>query len=100
MIPSRAYITARQLIDPDADYTVHVRTETGWTRPADPDHRELPGLDVLLAARRLLRAQPAGRVSSTHPDALDMRTGDGQLWLRFVATTLGDNAPGPTEPAP
>ncbi|MFD8882183.1 hypothetical protein ACFV0H_06615 [Streptomyces erythrochromogenes] len=99
MTPGRAYATARQLIDPDADYTVQVRTETGWTRPADPDHRELPGLDVLLAARRLLRAQPPGRVSSTRPDALDMHTGDGRLWLRFVATTLGDKTPGPTEPA-
>ncbi|WP_331729024.1 hypothetical protein OG592_43135 (plasmid) [Streptomyces avidinii] len=99
MTPGRTYATARQLIDPDADYTVHVRTETGWTQPADPDHRELPGLDVLLATRRLLRAQPAGRVSSTHPDTLDMHTGDGRLWLRFVATTFGDNDPGPAEPA-
>ncbi|MFJ5850862.1 hypothetical protein [Streptomyces sp. NPDC092903] len=99
MIPGRAYASARQLIDPDADYTVHVHTETGWTRPADPDHRELPGLDVLLAARRLLRAQPAGRVNSTHPDTLDMHTADGRLWLRFIATTLGENAPGPAEPA-
>ncbi|GGR80719.1 hypothetical protein GCM10010269_19820 [Streptomyces humidus] len=99
MTPDRAYATARQLIDPDADYTVHVRTDTGWTQPADPDHRELPGLDVLLAARRLLRARPAGHVGSTHPDTLDMHTGDGRLWLRFTATTLGDNDPGPAEPA-
>ncbi|WP_214355198.1 hypothetical protein, partial [Streptomyces sp. CJ_13] len=99
MTIGHAYATARQLIDPDADYTVHVRTETGWTQPADPDHRELPGLDVLLAARRLLRAQPAGRVSSTHPDTLDLHTGDGRLWLRFVPTTLGDNDPAPAEPA-
>jgi hypothetical protein len=99
MTPDRAYATARQLIDPDADYTVHVRTETGWTQPADPDHRELPGLDVLLAARRLLRARPAGHVSSTHPDTLDMHTGDGRLWLRFAATTLSHNDPGPAEPA-
>ncbi|MFB8000043.1 hypothetical protein ACFC4G_45645 [Streptomyces sp. NPDC056002] len=70
MTPDRAYATARQLIDPDADYTVHVRTDTGWTQPADPDHRELPGLDVLLAARRLLRAQPPGRVSSEVPPAV------------------------------
>ncbi|WP_030390853.1 hypothetical protein [Streptomyces sp. NRRL S-241] len=84
MTPDRAYTTARQLIDPDADYTVQVRTETGWTQPGDPDHRELPGLDVLLAARRVLRAQPAGRVSSPHPDTLDIHTGDGQLWLRFT----------------
>lgn len=86
MTPDRAYTTARQLIDPDADYTVHVRTETGWAQPGDPDHRELPGLDVLLAARRVLRAQPAGRVSSPHPDTLDIHTGDGQLWLRFTTT--------------
>ncbi|MGQ4402181.1 hypothetical protein ACN6K4_002924 [Streptomyces hayashii] len=99
MTPDRAYATARQLIDPDADYTVRVRTDTGWTQPADPDHRELPGLDVLLAARRLLRARPAGHVASTHPDILDMRTSDGRLWLRFTATTLGDDDPGPAEPA-
>ncbi|MFF6979344.1 hypothetical protein ACFZAV_16725 [Streptomyces sp. NPDC008343] len=99
MNPNHAYATARQLIDLDADYTVHIRTATGWTQPTDPDHRELPGLDVLLAARRLLRARPAGHVGSTHPDTLDMHTGDGQLWLRFAATTPGDNDPAPAEPA-
>ncbi|MEU1154625.1 hypothetical protein ABZ369_16615 [Streptomyces sp. NPDC005918] len=93
MTPDRAYATARQLIDPDADYTVHVRTETGWTQPADPDHRELSGLDVLLAARRLLRARPAGHIGSPHPDTLDMHTSDGRLWLRFTATTRNDNDP-------
>ncbi|MFI6113229.1 hypothetical protein [Kitasatospora sp. NPDC051164] len=98
MTPDRAYATARQLIDPDADYTVHVRTDTGWTQPADPDHRELPGLDVLLAARRLLRAQPPGRISSTHPDTLDMHSGDDRFWLRFVATPAEEN-PAHAEPA-
>ncbi|MEV6581383.1 hypothetical protein AB0M92_24845 [Streptomyces sp. NPDC051582] len=99
MTADRAYATARQLIDPDADYTVHVRIETGWTQPADPDHRELPGLDVLLAARRLLRSRPAGHIGNPHPDTLDMHTGDGRLWLRFTATTLNDNDPGPAQPA-
>ncbi|WP_031064241.1 hypothetical protein [Streptomyces sp. NRRL F-5527] len=94
MTPDRDYATARQLIDPDADYTVHVRAESGWAQPADPDHRKLPGLDVLLAARRLLRARPAGRVESTTPDTLDLRTGDGRLRLRFTATVT-EYAPGP-----
>ncbi|MFD6974496.1 hypothetical protein [Streptomyces sp. NPDC059949] len=88
MTPDHAYAAARQLIDPDADYAVHVRTDTGWQRPGDPDQRELPALDVLLAARRVLRSEPAGRVWSTRPDTLNVRTGDGQIWLRFTVTTL------------
>ncbi|MFD8727761.1 hypothetical protein [Streptomyces sp. NPDC059611] len=82
----RAYAAARQLIDPDADYTVHARSETGWTQPADPDHQELPGLDVLLAARRVLRSELTGRVWSTRSDTLNVRTGNGLVWLRFTAT--------------
>lgn len=35
----RAYATVRQLINPDADYTVHARSETGWTQPSDTDHQ-------------------------------------------------------------
>ncbi|MFD0437326.1 hypothetical protein [Streptomyces chartreusis] len=93
MNPDHAYAAARQLIDPDADYTVRIRTDTGWTQPTDPDHPELPGLDVLLAARRVLRARPAGHVESTSPDTLDIRTGDGRLWLRFTNTTLDSHAP-------
>ncbi|WP_328373476.1 hypothetical protein OG800_50375 (plasmid) [Streptomyces sp. NBC_00445] len=88
MKPDQAYTAARQAIDPDADYIVHVRTDTGWTRPGDPDQRELPGLDVLLAARRVLRAQPAGSVWCTPGEALNVRTGDGRLWLRFVPSHL------------
>ncbi|MET9103665.1 hypothetical protein [Streptomyces antibioticus] len=99
MNPNHAYATARQLIDPDANYTVHTRTDNGWTQPTDPNHRELPGLDVLLAARRVLRARPAGHVQSTGPNTLDIRTGDGQLWLRF---TTGSSSAGqaPGDPAP
>ncbi|MEU5137752.1 hypothetical protein [Streptomyces californicus] len=82
----RSYAATRQLIDPDADYTVHARSETDWTQPADSDHQELPGLDVLLAARRVLRSEPAGRVWSTRSDTLNVRTGNGQVWLRFTAT--------------
>jgi hypothetical protein len=96
MIPDHAYGNARQLIDPDADYTVHIRTDNRWTQPTDPDHRELPGLDVLLAARRVLRARPVGHVQSTSPDTLDIRTGDGRLWLRFTDTTLSDPADEPS----
>lgn len=99
MSPDRAYTTARQLIDPDADYTVHMRTDNDWTQPTDPDHRELPGLDVLLAARRVLRARPAGHVESTSPDTLDIRTGDGRLWLRFTTASPGTGLV-PGEPAP
>ncbi|WP_420082914.1 hypothetical protein ACN6AT_38325 (plasmid) [Streptomyces sp. JL4002] len=98
MNPNHAYAIAAQLIDLDANYTVHIRTDSGWTQPTDPDHRELPGLDVLLAARRVLRARPAGHVQSTSPNTLDIRTGDGQLWLRFIDTTLGENGPAPDEP--
>ncbi|MFE3163317.1 hypothetical protein [Streptomyces sp. NPDC059224] len=99
MIPDHAYATARQLIDPDANYTVHIRTDNGWTQPTDPSHRELPGLDVLLAARRVLRPRPAGHVQSTSPDTLDIRTGDGRLWLRFTtASSSAGQAPG--DPAP
>jgi hypothetical protein len=83
-----AYTAARQAIDPDAGYVVHVRTGTGWTQPGDPDQRELPGLDVLLAARRVLRAQPAGRVWCTPGDTLNVSTGNGRLWLRFVLSYL------------
>lgn len=99
MNPNHAYATARRLIDPDADYTVHIRTDTSWTQPTDPDHRELPGLDVLLAARRVLRAQPAGHVESTIPNTLDIRTADGQLWLRFTAASPS-TCQVPGEPAP
>ncbi|WP_030841402.1 hypothetical protein [Streptomyces sp. NRRL S-475] len=99
MNPNHAYAAARQLIDPDADYTIHIHTDTGWTQPTDPNHRELPGLDVLLAARRVLRARPAGHVQSTSPDTLDIRTGDGRLWLRFTDTTLGECDSAPDEPA-
>lgn len=98
MNPDHAYAIARQLIVPDTDYTVHIRTNTGWTQPTDPDHRELPGLDVLLAARRVLRARPAGHVQSTSPDTLDIRTGDGRLWLRFTDTTLSESGSAPGEP--
>ncbi|MFD8947600.1 hypothetical protein ACFV0B_01905 [Streptomyces xanthophaeus] len=93
MNPDRNYATARQLINPDAHYTVYICTDAGWTRPATPDHQELPGLDVLLAARRALRAQPAGRVESTRPDTLDIRTHDGRLWLRFTDSALRGNDP-------
>lgn len=91
MTTDRAYAAARQLIDPDADYAVHVRTGTGWKQPGDADQRELPGLDVLLATRRVLRAQPAGRVWSVRPDTLNLRTGDGRVWLRVVVTTLAQS---------
>ncbi|MER5985656.1 hypothetical protein [Streptomyces sp. NPDC001787] len=87
MSPDRTYAAARQLIDPDTDYTVHARSGTGWTQPADPDHQELPGLDILLAARRVLRGEPAGRVWSTRADTLNVRSGNGQVWLRFTVTT-------------
>ncbi|WP_024127286.1 MULTISPECIES: hypothetical protein [unclassified Streptomyces] len=90
MTLDRAYASARQLIDPDADYTVHVRAGNGWQSPGNRDQQELPGLDVLLAARRVLRAQPAGRVWSTRPDTLNVCTGDGLLWLRFTVTTLAE----------
>ncbi|MEU2769295.1 MULTISPECIES: hypothetical protein [Streptomyces] len=90
MTLDRAYADARQLIDPDADYTVHVRAGNGWQPPGNRDQRELPGLDVLLAARRVLCAQPAGRVWSTRPDTLNVCTGDGLLWLRFTVTTLAE----------
>ncbi|MFD3959618.1 hypothetical protein ACFWRG_32085 [Micromonospora tulbaghiae] len=100
MKPDRNYATARQLIDPDADYTVHIRTDAGWTRPTNPDHQELPGLDVLLAARRALRAQPAGHVESTSPGTLDVRTHDDQLWLRFTDSTLRGNEPDPAKTSP
>lgn len=101
MSPDHAYATARRLIDPDADYTVHIRTGTGtgWTRPTDPDYRELPGLDVLLAARRVLCTRPAGHVESISPDTLDIRTGDGRLWLRFN-TASPSTVQVPGEPAP
>ncbi|KOV62937.1 hypothetical protein ADL00_23550 [Streptomyces sp. AS58] len=99
MSPDHACATARQLIDPDADYTVHMRTDNGWTQPTDPDHRELPGLDVLLAARRVLRARPAGHVESPSDDTLDIRTGDGRLWLRFT-TASPSTGQVPGEPAP
>ncbi|ODA70276.1 hypothetical protein [Streptomyces sp. AVP053U2] len=99
MNPTHAYAIARQLIDPDANYTVHIHTDTGWTQPTDTDHRELPGLDVLLAARRVLRARPVGHVQSTSPNSLDIRTGDGQLWLRLTtASPSAVQVPG--EPAP
>ncbi|MFI6688065.1 hypothetical protein [Streptomyces sp. NPDC050485] len=88
MTPELAYAAARQMIDPDADYLVHVRTTTGWAPPGDPGQRELPGLDVLLTVRRVLRAQPAGSVSSTHPQTLNLRTGDGRIELRFVPNAL------------
>ncbi|WP_435057779.1 hypothetical protein [Streptomyces sp. bgisy060] len=97
MNPHRDYATARQLIDPGANYSVHVRTDGGWSQPASPDHQELPGLDVLLSARRALRAQPTSCVESTSPDTLDIRTGDGRLWLRFNDTSRGEN--GPDKPA-
>ena len=90
MTLDRAYADARQLIDLDADYTVHVRAGNGWQPPGNRDQRELPGLDVLLAARRVLCAQPAGRVWSTRPDTLNVCTGDGLLWLRFTVTTLAE----------
>ncbi|MCX4624463.1 hypothetical protein [Streptomyces albogriseolus] len=100
MIPDHAYATARQLIDPNANYTVHIRTDNGWTQPTDPDQRELPGLDVLLAAGRVLRARPAGHVQSTSPDNLDIRTGDGRLWLRFTtASSSAGQVPGDPTPS-
>ncbi|MGV2916269.1 hypothetical protein [Streptomyces alfalfae] len=46
MTLDRAYASARQLIDPDADYTVHVRAGNGWQSPGNRDQQELPGLDV------------------------------------------------------
>ncbi|KOV37235.1 hypothetical protein [Streptomyces sp. H036] len=100
MKPDRNYATARQVIDPDADYTVHIRTDAGWSQPTNPDHQELPGLDVLLAARRALRAQPPGRVESTSPSTLDVRTHDDRLWLRFTHSTLRGNEPDPDETSP
>ncbi|MFI8952727.1 hypothetical protein ACIGO6_40490 [Streptomyces sp. NPDC053750] len=99
MNPNHAYATARQLIDPDANYAVHIRTDNAWTKPTDPNHRELPGLDVLMAARRALRAQPVGHVQSTSPGTLDIRTGDGRLWLRFV-TASSSRGQAPGDPAP
>ncbi|GLX22464.1 hypothetical protein Slala02_57670 [Streptomyces lavendulae subsp. lavendulae] len=77
MSPDHDYSTARRLIDPDTNYTVHIRTDAGWTQPTNPDHHEVPGLDVLVAARRTLRTQPAGRVENTGPDELAIRTHDG-----------------------
>ncbi|NBM19840.1 hypothetical protein GUY61_30600 [Streptomyces sp. GC420] len=38
-------------------------------------------------------------MESTSPDTLDIRTGDGRLWLRFTDITLSENDPGPDEPA-
>ncbi|MFF4531690.1 hypothetical protein ACFY1P_20760 [Streptomyces sp. NPDC001407] len=90
MTPDRSYALARELLDLDADYTVHVRTADGWQQPADPYHRELPGLDVLLAARRVLRARPVGRVWSPRPETLHVRTGDGRAELRFVPKHLAE----------
>lgn len=84
------YAAARLVIDPDADYVVHVRTDTGWTAPADPGHRQLPGLDVLVAARRVLRAEPPGTAWCTSAEALHLRSGDGRLWLRFVLTAVAE----------
>ncbi|MEU0351444.1 hypothetical protein ABZ302_32145 [Streptomyces sp. NPDC006237] len=99
MSPDHAHATARQLIDPDADYTVHIRTDTGWTQPTDPDHWELPGLDVLLAARRVLCTRPAGHVERASPDTLDIHTGDGRLWLRFTtASPSTGQVPGEPDP--
>lgn len=89
MSTSRTYATARRMVDPDADYVVHVRTDTGWKQPGGPEQRQLPGLDVLVAARRVLRAQPAGSVWCT-PEVLNVRTGDGRLWLRFTARALAE----------
>lgn len=43
---------------------------------------------MLLAARRVLRGEPAGRVWSTRPDTLNVCTGNGQVWLRFTVTTI------------
>jgi hypothetical protein len=90
MIRDLAYTAARQVIDPDADYAVHARTPTGWRQPHDPGQRELPGLDVLLAARRALRAEPAGTVWCAPAAALNVRTGDGRLWLRFVPRAVAE----------
>ncbi|MFI5986896.1 hypothetical protein ACIBEA_39295 [Streptomyces sp. NPDC051555] len=92
MTPRRAYAAARQLIDADADYLVHVRTTTGWVLPGDHEQRELPGLDVLLAARRVLRGHPAGSVWSAYPQTLNVLTGDGRTELRFIPNTLSDTA--------
>ncbi|MDH3039201.1 hypothetical protein [Streptomyces sp. TRM75561] len=56
-------------------------------------------VDVLLAARRVLRPRPAGHVQSTSPDTLDIRTGNRRLWLRFTtASSSAGQAPG--DPAP
>lgn len=38
-------------------------------------------------------------MESTSPDTLDIRTGDGRLWLRFPDTTLGENGPATDEPS-
>jgi hypothetical protein len=90
MTLSPAYTAARQAVDPDADYVVHVRTASGWAAPGDPGQRDLPGLDVLLAARRVLRAQPAGSVWCTPSETLNLRTADGRLWLRFVPGAVAE----------
>lgn len=90
MIGDPSYTTARQAIDPDADYVIHIRTDTGWTQPTDPGQSQLPGLDVLLAARRALRAEPAGTVRCTPARTVHIRTGDGRLWLRFMVNTVAE----------
>ncbi|MGY4963571.1 hypothetical protein [Streptomyces sp. 900105245] len=98
MSPDHDYATARRLIDPDTNYTVLLHTDAGWTPPTDPDHQEVSGLDLLLAVRRTLRAQPAGRVENTGRDELAIRTHDGRLWLRFTDSTRLRNGPGPSAP--
>ncbi|MET7609272.1 hypothetical protein ABZS96_44575 [Streptomyces avermitilis] len=50
---------------------------------ADPPQRRLGALGII----------------RNSADAVLMHTGDGRLWLRFTATTLGDNVPGPAGPA-
>ncbi|RLU82542.1 hypothetical protein CTZ27_29900 [Streptomyces griseocarneus] len=90
MSPDRSYALARELIDIDGDYAVHVRTTGGWQQPGDPYHRELPGLDVLLAARRVLRARPTGQVWSPNPETLHVRSGDGRAELRFVTRAFAE----------
>ncbi|WP_331731450.1 hypothetical protein [Streptomyces sp. NBC_00073] len=92
MTPERAYAAARQMIDADADYLVHVRATAGWRQPGDLDQTELPGLDVLLAVRRVLRTQPVGSVWSAYPQTLNVLTGDGRTELRFIPNTLTDTA--------
>lgn len=98
------YATAHEVITSGAHYIVHIHTDMGWTTPPDPDYRQVLGLDALLAARRVLRTEPAGTAWSTPAKALHLQSNDGRLCLRFTPTTATETNPRPhlynSEPAP